>query len=323
MPRLKISDDDFDLLTEEERIGLKEHLAELDAETEAEDAEIAAAVKGDPEAEAKEPVAVAAPEPKEQPAEPEPEPEPEPEEEEAEEPGEEEAAEDEPAEAAEDDTEDEPTAAAAEPEPAPEPAQPQAVRPALQLTPTEEKRLAAIPKQMREIAQKFDEGELTAVEMRDQQEVLQDELDGLKEKRVLAKVSRDNVERTWFDVTIPLFLSKHTEYVAGSARHKLLNALVIEAQMATNNPTDPKILADAHAKIIAELGEVNGAKPVKKTSKPQRELPPNFKDIPASDQTVVTQPNKFARLDKLKGADYERALSKLTPADREAYLQGA
>jgi hypothetical protein len=321
---MKISDDDFDLLTEEERIGLKEHLAELDAETEAEDAEIAAAAKGEPEAAAKEPVVAAEPEPKEKPAEAEPEPESE--EEEEEESGEEEAAEDEPVEAAEDDTEDEP-ATAGEPEREPEPAaaQPQAVRPALQLTPTEEKRLAAIPKQMREIAQKFDEGELTAVEMRDQQEVLQDELDELKEKRVLAKVSRDNVERTWFDVTIPLFLSKHTEYVTGSARHKLLDTLVREAQLATTNPTDPKILADAHAKIIAELGEVDGAKPAKKNGKekPRRELPPNFKDIPASDQTVVTQPNKFARLDKLKGADYEKALAKLTPADRDAYLQGA
>jgi hypothetical protein len=334
MPRMKISADDMDLLTEEERVGLKEHLAELDAEMDAEDAEIAAAATGEPEA-----AAAPAKPPKKSEAKPEPKSEPEPvsetppaedEEEEEEEPEaedepatEDEPAEDQPGEGDEGATEDEEDED--EPAPSPPPAAAPVVTPALNLTLAEEERLKAIPKQLREIAQRFDEGELTAVEMRDQQEVLQDELDALKEKRVLAKVSNQQVEDTWFKGTIPLFMAQHPEYVAGSARHKLLNTLVIELQRASDNPTDPAILYKAHKQIIDEIGEAKATlkpKPKAKKNGNGREMPPNFSAIPASDQTPATVPNKFARLDKLKGADYEKALAKLSPADRDFYLQG-
>ena len=315
MAGLKISDDELAMLTDEERIGLKEYQAELEAEMAAEDAQIAAAASGEPEAALK-PEPEPEPEPEED-EEPEPEPEPEPEEDDNDEPdaGDDAGAEDDP-----------------EPEPEPEeededadlrPSPP----PALKLTKEEEARFAAIDTALDEIATKFDDGEITAKEMRDQSKALASELDMLKEKRAVARMSSETTINTWFNTTIPLFLISHPEYKDGSMRHELLDVTVRKLQAASTNPTDPKILDAAHKKIVAELGELTPAKPPKAKKKlngngKHREMPPSLNDIPAADAQQVVAPNKFARLDKLKGVDFEKALARLSPADREFYLQG-
>jgi hypothetical protein len=325
-PRLKISDDEYDLLTEEERIGLKEYQAEYEAEMAAEDEEIEAAGKADdpPEKPAKadppeKPKKAAAPEPSEEPDEPD-EPDEEADDEDPE-------ADDEPDEEADDEDPDAGEDGDAEAEEDDEP--PAAAAPALpSLTKAEEERILAIDKLLDEVADRFDEGEITAKEMREQQKTLLTELDELKDKRTIAKVTSQNAVNSWYTSTIPIFMAQHAEYKDGSMRHRLLDSIVRELQMKSNNPTDPKILVEAHKRIVAELGEVNGAaKPTAtngkaKKAKKQREQTPNFGAIPASDPTAVTTPNKFARLDKLTGVDYEKALAKLSPADRDFYLQG-
>jgi len=50
-------------------------------------------------------------------------------------------------------------------------------------------------------------------------------------------------------------------------------------------------------------------------------MPPNLNNIPAADQTETVNPNKFEGLEKLSGEAFEKALAKLSPADREQYLQ--
>jgi len=314
MARLKISDEDLDLLTEDERVGLKEYQAELEAELAAEDALIASAAAGEPEGD---PEPEPKPEPEPEPEE-EPEPEPEPEEDEPEaddndEPdaGDDAGAEDPPVEEEDDDE----TIDAAPPPP-----------PALKLTADEEKRLVDIKAAMREIATKFDDGEITALEMRDQQEKLEDERDQLHEKRAVARMSSETTINTWFNTTIPLFLISHPEYKEGSVRHDLLDLTVRKLQTGSTNPTDPKILAEAHKKITKEFGVVEQPKPKAKKklngNGKHREMPPSLNDIPAADANNPAPINKFARLDKLKGVDFENALKRLSPADREFYLQG-
>jgi hypothetical protein len=316
----KVTDDELDLLTDEERIGLKEYQADLEAETAEEDAMIAAAAAGDPE----DPEPEAAPPPEEEAEEDEPATEEEPVEEEdppAEEEAEEEDEEQQAVEEPEEAEEDEPRRVAAA-----APSGPTAIR----LTPAEESRFSAIDTALDAIAVQFDDGEITAKEMRDQSKALIAELDALKEKRAVAKMSSQVIQDAWFGSTVPLFLAEHPEYVDGSLRHRMLDALVRDMQLESpNNPTDARFLIEAHKRIVAELGAVETVdKPVKKkkVKKPNgngREMPPSINNIPASDQTPVTAVNKFARLEKLKGADYERALSKLSPVDREAYLMGA
>jgi hypothetical protein len=135
------------------------------------------------------------------------------------------------------------------------------------LDPADEKRINEIDKQLDEIAQKFDDGELTAKEMREQSKVLTVELDDLKDKRTLAKMSGKQTVDTWQQVTVPAFLAVHTEYKEGSLRYKLLDEVVRDIQKDSEDPTDPMILAKAHEKIVAELGEVHGSKkPAVKTN---------------------------------------------------------
>jgi len=335
MARVSVSQDEYDLLTEEERIGLKEFQAEYEAEIAAENAAIAAAANGDPEdpdpetpdkpvkpEKPEKPTKKAAPveEPKPPVEEPDDDPE-EPDEDDedpidTEEEAEESAAEEVEGETGEVDDDD-------EPEPVRQAAPVSMTMP--RLSDAEEKRLVAIKGELKVLAQKFDDGELTAVEWRDSQETLEDERDVLKEKRALAAMTTQTSVNTWYQSTIPIFLAQHGEYKDGSLRHKLLDTIVRELQMASATPTDPSILVAAHKRITEELGPVNGVeKPaVKKKAAPKnRESPPKFSDIPASETNQITTPNKFARLDKLNGVDYEKALAKLTPADRDFYLQG-
>jgi hypothetical protein len=317
MARMTVTDDEYDLLTEEERIGLKEYQAEFEAEQAAEAAEIEAAANGDPE-EAEKPAKAPPPEDDE-----------------------EDAGDDDTADEEEDDpidTEEEAEESAAEevegetgavdePQPLAEALAQVSVPTTMpRLSEAEEKRLVTIKTELKALAQKFDDGELTAVEWRDEQEKLEDERDVLKEKRAVAAMTTQNSVNVWYQTTIPTFIAHHPEYKDGSLRHKLLDTIVRELQMATTTPTDPKILVKAHERITEELGPVAGgeAAPAKKKkgNGKDRTSPPKFADIPASDAQQVTQPNKFARLDKLQGVDYERALAKLTPADRDFYLQG-
>jgi hypothetical protein len=313
MPKLKVSEEDYDLLTDEERAGLKEYQAELEAERLAEEEEIRAAAGGEQPSQ-----------PAEEPDEDEQE-EPEPDEDEPaeeEEPAVEQPAEEEPAaddeEAAEEDEEEveEVPAAAAQPPFA-----------SAKLPDADEARIKAIDKQLDDIADKFDEGEITAKEMRDQQKALVAELDDLKDRRTMARMANQTAVSTWYNSTIPLFLAQHAEYKEGTLRHELLDVAVRKLQTASKNPTDPKILVEAHNKIIAEFGEVAGAKPKKKANGKAnghgRESPPKFANIPASDQTQVSTVNKFARLDKLNGEAYEKALARLSATDRDEYLRGA
>jgi len=284
-PRLQVTDDEYDLLTEEERIGLKEFQAEFEAEQAAENAAIAAAANGDPEDEA-EPEPEKQPEKKAKPVEEEGADEEEEgaagegeqdegeEGEEGEGEGEEEGA----GEGDDDDEDDQPVRVT------PPPAQ--------RLSEAEEKRLVAIKAELKAVAQKFDDGDITAVEMREQQETLEDERDALREKRSLAAMSTQTAINTWYYTTIPTFMAQHTEYKEGSLRYKLLDTIVKEMQVAATNPTDPKILFDAHAKVEAEFGAVEPKKGKKKPAngngQEKRVTPPNLGSIPASDQQQVT-----------------------------------
>lgn len=316
MPRITVTDDELEMLTEEERLGLKEYQAELEAEQAAEDELIRAAGAAEPEDKPKVEKTKAEKPKAEEPAVEEAAIEEEGESDDDEEAGgepEEEADPDGEEEGDEEEGEIEPLAATGN--------APSVAR----LTDAEEARLGAIKGDLKALAQKFDDGELTAVEWRDQQEVLEDERDTLKEKKTLAAMSNQTAVNTWYHSTIPIFMAAHPEYTDGSLRHKLLDTIVRELQMSTQVPTDPKILAEAHTRIVKELGAVAGAAAPKPKPKPKaaREGSPNFSAIPASDPQQVGAPiNKFARLDKLSGVEYERALAKLTPADRDHYLQG-
>jgi hypothetical protein len=195
--------------------------------------------------------------------------------------------------------------------------------------PAEDKaRAVEIDTQLDAIAEKFDEGELTAKEMREQQKPLLAEQRALDRKMTRAELSEASAVDVWREHTVPSFIAAHDEYKPGSMRFKLLDQTVRELQAANgDNPTNPQILADAHAAIVAELGEVGKApKPAarakngKDANGEERELPPSISKVPAADHTEAARSNEFIQLERLTGVAYENAMRKLTPDQRERYL---
>jgi hypothetical protein len=199
--------------------------------------------------------------------------------------------------------------------------------PAWQLTAKDKARLEEIDKQLDEIATKFDDGEMTAAEMRAAMKPLQKEQRDLDRKMTLSEVHQSTAHETWYNQTIPAFLSEHTEYKPGSHRFKLLDTAVRELQAENpGNETDPRILVVAHQRVQQIVEELGGGKAPKRRPKPkadndaeQRESPPTLANVPASDITEARRGNEFAHLDRLNGVAYEKAVQKLQRTNPEAY----
>lgn len=183
--------------------------------------------------------------------------------------------------------------------------------------------LTQFDSQLDEIAQKFDDGELTAVEMRQQQREIERQRDDLKERMLKASVAVDNAKAKWFQADVPVWLGQHTEYQPGTLRMRLLNDVVKELQAESDNPFDPGILDRAHARIQQEMGQV-APKQHDPAPKPQRQIPPSLAHVPASDISETEDNGRFAHLDRLAEKDpiaYEAEIAKMSDAEREAYLQ--
>ncbi|MRX32815.1 hypothetical protein [Aminobacter sp. MDW-2] len=182
-------------------------------------------------------------------------------------------------------------------------------------------KITSLDEQLDDIAKKFDEGELTAAEMRAQMKPLEEQKQELRNTLFKADLSRDTSLNTWSKSTVPGFLAKNKEYVPGSLRYENLDRLVRQLQAEADNPFDPAILKQAHERIVAEFG---GGTPTPKDPGKKRDLPPNLSAIPAADNNDDEDGGKFAYLDRLAekdGVEYEKQLGKLSDAERDLYLQ--
>ena len=194
-------------------------------------------------------------------------------------------------------------------------------------------KLKAFDQQLDDIAAKFDDGEMTMSEARQQQREIERQRDELKELMLRQKVATDFSVSNWTDKEVPAFLADHPEYAPGTLRYKLLDAAVREEQNANpDNPFDPDHLTRAHARIAAELA---GTAPAKQEPQPAaaglaaqkpapRTIPPTLKDIPQADISAAGDGGKYAVLDRLLQSDpeaYEEAVAKMSDEEREAYLQ--
>lgn len=190
-------------------------------------------------------------------------------------------------------------------------------------------RLSEIKSQLQDLAEKFDDGELTAKEMRAQSEALEDERNQLNQALFKAEFSQEVAQDNWVKTTVPAFLAKHSEYAAGSPLYTMLDQEVrkhqTEALKNGRSQWDPAILRKAHASITtaletAGLRRKESKKPAGKVEKLKRELPPNLSRVPSSDITETEEGGQYAHLDRLTGEAYEDALAKLTPDQQDAYL---
>lgn len=195
-----------------------------------------------------------------------------------------------------------------------------------------EKKAGEFNDSLKELAVKFDEGELTAGEYHDQRAAIEAERRAVDTEVMRAQIRKSDAIDTWKQETVPAFFKEHAVYAEkGTVLNQMLDAEVRKIQSTAANPTDPKVLQLAHQRIQSQISKLTGAKPApadnpkpgKKTSGPKPEMPPTLGGLPASDITGSDDGTVDAHLDRLAVKDrlaYEDALAKLTPAQLDAYL---
>lgn len=178
------------------------------------------------------------------------------------------------------------------------------------------------------LAEKFDEGEITAVEYAKQMEDINDfqqDLQNRKFKAQLAAESQQSREMDSWEDTCSSFLSVHPEIQKSKLRYDSFDYSV---RLVTGDPANAGLsgeqqLEKAYQNWVSELGiHVDPVQQEQKPAPVKAKVVPNIGSLPAA-QANDTEDGKFAYLDRLATTDplkYEAQLMRLSDADRELYL---
>lgn len=181
-------------------------------------------------------------------------------------------------------------------------------------------KLEDLSRQQDELAQRFDEGEITATELHQQSRALAEQEREIRDGLLLARISSETQMRTW-EAHVTGFLAAHNQYAPGSQMFHLLDAEVRRLQeQQPDAQHDPAILAQAHEGLQALFAAQPAQAAAAPAVPPRPALPPTLAHLPAADITGAE--GEFAGLDRLSGEAYEEALASLTDAQRERYLAG-
>lgn len=194
----------------------------------------------------------------------------------------------------------------------------------------------AIETQRDEIAQKFEDGDMTAREFQAENRKLDkqdNDLDWLVRKADLsAETTQAQTEAAWYKSASD-FLADHPEIMKNELVYNAFDAVVrkVTADKANHGLSDRKQLEKAHAEWAEALG-ITATPPAKDATKDvaakaaaakgKRDLPPNLGTVPAATASE-TDDGRYAALDRLIETDplaYEEALAKMSPAESDAYL---
>lgn len=221
---------------------------------------------------------------------------------------------------------------------------PAPVRPAFVADPDIKDKISELDRQLDELAAKFDEGDLTAKELRAQSRALEDQRQELREQIIRADVARDAAVQAWHG-HVGQFIAENPAYKPGTDAFAMLDDEVKRLQVRTENPFDPSLLKKAHQSLVAKaralLGQSGNDDPAPKADEKKKaaaetrkpgsrqpksaigEIPQTLAQVPASDTVEVDDGGKFGYLDRLSDSDpvkYEQALARLSQAERDAYL---
>lgn len=185
--------------------------------------------------------------------------------------------------------------------------------------------IKALEGQVDALDAKFDEGELTAAELRQQTRDIERQIRELERTGERAQLSRDAQAATWENETVANFLANNAAYQEGSFLYQALDTEVRKLQVGAykDNPFSPEILTKAHENITSGIAALSGGAAPRGKDNPgtkQREIPPNLGGLPSAADDDLGGGGDFAYLDRLQGLAYEEALAKLTPDQQEAYL---
>lgn len=194
-------------------------------------------------------------------------------------------------------------------------------------------RLKEIADAKADLADKFDNGDITAKEFQTQLDDLNKQeraVERAVEKAQLAAEMRRQQEvNTWLSQVREFTSVQHPEYSQSRVRWIALDEFVKEigSKPENANLTGPEILRMAHERVVADLGEApskgkQGSRPLKGS---KAAPPKTLAKVPAADNTELEN-SRWAALDRLRETDpllHEEKLMKLTDAERDEYLSRA
>lgn len=154
----------------------------------------------------------------------------------------------------------------------------------------------------------------------------------IREAELVQKINQQNSEKAWAE-TCDSFITSHVEYQDNPVMLNLLNKNVIAlaSDPANQNLTGLAVLNKAHKAALEEadiqfekmakaLGKTVATTPKQtEAKKPSVKLPQTLSGLPNA-EPVETGGDPFAALDRLSGAELEKALSNMTQAQRDKYL---
>lgn len=195
-----------------------------------------------------------------------------------------------------------------------------------------------LQQQEKELADKFDAGDLTATEYREQSRDVINKISDLRADVREAERAFSRAMTHWSEKTVAKFLRDNPEWSANETMLRVLDTEVQAQQNKSADPFDPRHLLAASRAIKSAMGltgdtKVQARKPAPgkpaAAAKPgnrippgkRAEVPPTLARVPA-DEISDTDGGKFARLDRLQATDplaWQEALGKMSEADREQY----
>lgn len=210
---------------------------------------------------------------------------------------------------------------------------PDAIDKADEPLPDNSAKLAEIDGKLAELDERFDEGDLTSKEYRDQQNALLAEKKALEHDEIKAKVKQEldaeNGKREWMKAQERFFKAEENarfrdDEVLLGALDQQVRKLAVTPEAA--NLTGDEILARARALIAKSFG-LAAASPAKRDEKPAKpdrpqrpKVPVDMGGLPAAG-SERPQDGKFSHLNGLSGEALEDAVSRLSPADQEAWAR--
>lgn len=187
--------------------------------------------------------------------------------------------------------------------------------------------IATMKTQLEDLASKFDEGELTAVEYQQQRGAIDDQLIETRMQRHDYTRRAEDTLATYTNDTVPAFLKQHeAAYPANTPPYFALDhevrRLQVEAANEGRDQFSRAILDQAHTNVSRYFGGATKAPANDNNGLGARDLPPQLSGLPAaSGGDDMAQGGKFAYLDRLSPEDLETEMAKMPDAEREAYLR--
>jgi hypothetical protein len=190
------------------------------------------------------------------------------------------------------------------------------------------------------IDEAFDNGELTAVEYRQQSKKVSDDQTDLQKQIDRAQMAFEMRQSHFVNVSVKNFLKENEKFSPKNPiMYNALDAEVRRLQAQTDNPFSAKLLKQAKDNItVAMGGVVTKPKPGKGNQRQKAPKPDGVGRKPQTPQTLARTPaadvddvsgGKYARLERLANTNpdaYQNALEKMkkqSPAEYAAYMSAA